>query len=182
MWNKIQKIYIGNQLVRPQNPVLFDFGDWTNSQWTTTGTQWTITKTSSYVSFSNSNGFSQNQLSEYKIDFTKNFLFECRANIPNTVASYHMVSLWLWWFGTSWESNRRYKIWGVVGNNDYGWDTNNWPRDFFFRRENGTFTLWWDGVTKWTGTYTLTGQESPYLWEQVYRDTLTIYTAKLTYL
>lgn len=179
-WN-VKEVYVGTTKVRPPETVLFDYWDWTNSQWTTTGKQWTITRTSSYISFYGS-GFSQNELSEYEIDFTKNFLFEFRADIPNTTASSHRVSLWIASFGTSWESNRRNKIWGVVNNTDYGWDTNNWPRDFFFRWENGTFTIWWDGVTKWTGTYTLTGQESPYLREQVYKNTLTIYTAKLTYL
>lgn len=188
MWNKIQKIYIGNQLVRPQNPVLFDFWDWTNSQWTTFWTQWTINKTSSSISFSNGNNFCKNYLSGYEIDIGKDFLFEFNATIPSTSASFHYIGLGTSqngystvFIGTNYISN---------GKISYAWPGINWTNsgeniasniDYFIKREWNVLTLWRWWVTKYTdNNFTETG--TVYVGEQNYRSTLIINTAKFTYL
>ena len=195
MWNKIQKIYIGNQLVRPQNPVLFDFWDWTNSQWTvwpsSSAQQWTITKTSTYISFYNRNNNTSNYLSQYPIDWTKDFLLEFRGNIPNTSLSYH----WIWIttapggnnidFHTNRESTYRNKIWcetyDWTTTVRQGWETNPWTADYFIKKEWNVLTMWRNWATKYT-TSNFSFASTYYLNEWVYRSTATIYTAKLTYL
>ncbi len=184
MWYKINWIYVWNQKVRPaqSSQVLFDYGDWTNSQWTTFWTQWTITKTSSSVAFSNSSGFCQNTLADYTIDISRDFLFEFNADIPTTNASYHYVELW--WvanIGTNWEHS--WKICYIAPN--IWWQATNeniaGARDYFIRREWNVLTIWWDNTAKYTdNNCTLTGTYS--ISEQNYSSTLIIYTAKFTYL
>lgn len=168
---------------------LFDFGDWSNSIWSVFSwwTGWTVTKTSTYVSFYNSGGYAQDYLSQYLIDWSKDFLFEMRANIPNTYVGYHSCGLvdstntrgvFFW---TSWESNRRNKIFCCTPSDWNGWETNPWTANYFIRKQGTTLTMGWWGVTKRTEN-NFTSDTGYYLFSQVYRDTLTIYTAKLTYL
>lgn len=196
MWYKVQKIYVWDNLVWPeQSSVYFDFWDWTNSQWTvwpaSAAEQWTITKTSTYISFYNGSNNTSNYLSQYPIDWTKDFLLELRCNIPNTSLSYHTV--WLITaqdnneigFHTSRESTYRNKIWCQTY--DWttriiqGWETNPWTADYFIKKEWNVLTMWRNWVTKYT-TSNFSFANTYYLREAVYRATVTIYTAKLTYL
>lgn len=192
MWQTIKKVYVWTNQVRPvEAPTpIFDFGDWTNSEWTTFGREWTVTKSSSQITFSNSSNFSQNYLSQFEIDWTKDFLLEFTANIPNTTASFHYLWVWtrndnFWIFlvGTSYRTGERNYI--CTKTPDLDWvnsgEANNGTKDFFMRKVWTTLTIWWDGVVKCTDSnFTTTG--TWYFGEQVYRDTLTLYTAKLTYL
>ena len=170
------------------DPVLFDFWDWTNSVWTYTQAsyQWTVTKYTDKITFA-SGGFSTNYLSEYEIDWTRDFLLEFNGNIPNTASSYH----WIWltdlvndsasiFFRTSYESSYRNKINCYVNSAKNNAESNPWTADYFIKKEWNTLTMWWGGITKYTATHTFV--DKYYFMEQVYRDTLTINTAKLTYL
>ena len=190
MWYKLKRILIypdgvtEKQVYPAHKPeVYFNFWDWTNSTWTTTGTQWTVTKYSDRITFYNSSNVSQNYLSQYPIDCTKDFLLEYNAAIPNTSQSYHYV--WLSdlstkgvFIGTRWENANKF-MWNIDGT-----FTNTsealWQKNFFIKKEWDTLSFGWDDTVKYTGTYTFPA--TLYLYEQVYRNTLTIYTAKLTYL
>lgn len=196
MWNKIQRIYVGENLVRPINPILFDFGDWTSSEWVVpwgTTPQGTVTKSSTQVTFYRSSGFCNNRMINYPIDWTKDFLLEMYANIPNTTVSNHRLGLipsdssTTMKFETNYESNRRNKMWCCVGaifysnGTYYWWDANSWPKNYFIKKEWTVLTMGWDGTTIYTdNNYTFANEY--YLCEWVYNATLTIYTAKLTYL
>lgn len=170
-------------LVRPQSQpsVLFEYWDWSSSQWTESSswTQWTITKTASYITFYRGGWYCENYMSWDAIDWTKNFLLEFNGNIPNTSVGYHWAGL-KWdetlTFFTNWESPNYWKIccWTYK-------ETNPWTVDYFIKKEWTVLTMgrWW--VTKYTdNNYTFSN--TYYLYEQVYNDTLTINTAKLTYL
>ena len=169
-----------------ESKILFDYWDWTNSEWTVwpNWTQWTVTKYTDRVTFYNGSWSSSNYLSQYPIDCTKDFLLEFRWYIPNTSASYHTINLANTSnknisFNTRWETQ-----WTMFINIDGNWITsvwsNPWTADYFIKKEWTTLTMWWGGDTKYTTTYTFPSEF--YLSEGVYRDTLTIYTAKLTYL
>ena len=174
--------------------VYFDFWDWTNSWWTAWGVQGTVTKYSNKVTFYNSGNFCQNKLSQYPIDWTANFLLEFNANIPNTSASYHRLWLqnvavdWGITFETGWESNHRNKIfcrtdtnWSNWNGNWYAGESNPWTTDYFIKKEWNVLTMWWGWATKYTdNNYSFEAEY--YLAETVYNDTMTINTAKLTYL
>lgn len=195
MWYKVNNIYVWDNLVWPeQSSVYFDFWDWTNSVWTVwpdSSEWWTITKTATYVSFYDSSRSSINYLSQYPIDWTKDFLLEFNANIPNTSLSYHTV--WLTTaqsnnrigFNTNRESTYRNKIWcetyDWTTTLRQGWETNPWTADYFIKKEWNVLTMWRNWATKYT-TSSFPFASTYYLREQVYRSTLTIYTAKLTYL
>ena len=165
---------------------LFNFGDWTNSEWTTTWQQGTITKYTDKITFYNSSNYASNYLSQYPIDWTKDFLLEMRAYLPSTSAGYHHLGLHTVesWnqdiiFETNWE-NRNYFYCTVFGSRNWTWSYNPWTVNYFIKKEWNTLTMGWDGVVKYTGTVSLSRQY--YLYESAYRDTVTIYTAKLTYL
>jgi hypothetical protein len=196
MWYKVKKIYVWNNLVWPEeSSAYFDFWDWTNSQWTvwpaSSAEQWTITKTATYISFYNGSSNTSNYLSQYPIDWTKNFLLEFNANIPNTSLSYH--SIWLVTaqndnsidFHTNRESTYRNKIWcetyDWTNRVRQSWETNPWTADYFIKKEWNALTMWWNWVTKYTAS-NFSFASTYYLFEGVYRATATIYTAKLTYL
>ena len=168
------------------DPVLFDFWDWTNSAWVSDGSspQWTVTKYSNKITFANSTGYAINLLSWYDIDWTKDFILEMNANIPNTGSWYNNIMLaWSstsFWFETSWSNN--YKMNFNINWSHINWNESNpWTADFFIKKEWTVLTMgrWW--AAKYTNT-SFTFENTYRLYEQVYRDTLTINTAKLTYL
>ena len=167
--------------------VLFNYWDWTNSTWTVrpNETQWTVTKTSTYVSFYNSSAYSQNYLSQYPIDWSKDFLLEMRAYMPSTNRGSHNIVIRSldgtksMWFGTDLTNYNIMKCWTEAGN--VTWWGNPWTADYFIRKEWTTVTIGRNNTTIYTNNnYTSTAQY--YLYEGVYNDTLTIFTAKLTYL
>lgn len=175
-----------------ENKILFDYWDWTNSEWTVVpgSNQWTVTKYTDRATFYNGSADCSNYLSSDPIDWTKDFLFEVRANIPNTSVSYHGVYLLdignsSIGFNTNRESSYRNQIWCQLWNTSssqrYAGESNSWTRDYFIRKEWNVLTMWRDGATKYTNN-NYTFASTYYVNEWVYRDTLTIYTAKLTYL
>lgn len=184
----VKRVMLGSTQVRPVVKPYFEFWDWTNTTWTTFWTQWTITKYSDRITFANSSGYTNNELSQYPVDWTKDFLLEFRADIPDTRQGYDRVGLNKTWTNLGWicigvNREQRGKLYiNVDGVNWWSSETNSGTKDFFIRREWSTISAWWDGVTKYTTTYTWTYGLT--LAEQGYRDwgTLTIYTAKLTYL
>lgn len=191
MWYKLTWIYVRpngvEKKVRPTETVLFNFGDWTDSQWTETSSwsQWTITKTANYITFYHSSNYAVNYLSQYPIDWTKDFLLEMNADIPNTSRGYNYLGL-IWanysiTFETNWESSWRNKINCDTSAWRNGAETNPWTADYFIKKEWNVLTMgrWW--ATKYTNN-NYTFDSTYYLEEKVYRDTLTINTAKLTYL
>ena len=165
---------------------LFDFGDWTNSEWTVNSwAQSNISKQTDRISFYNSSNYISSYLSQYEIDWTKDFLLEMRAYLPSTSAGYHFLTLdtaeWnntYIWFRTRRES--RGTLFCSVNWSDYAWVSNPWTQDFFIKKEWNTLSMGRWGVVKYTTTHTFASKY--YLNESVYRDTITIYTAKLTYL
>lgn len=187
MGYKIQEIYVWSQKVRPTEIVLFDYWDWTDSVWTAwprpSSPAWNITKTSSYISFS---GSWQNYLSEYPIDWTKDFLLEFNANIGDTHYSYHYVGLvtiqntWGIFLQTNWEHYWEIAF-DVNWTRSYSGETNPWTADYFIKKEWNVLTMWWGGVTKYTDS-NYTFETEYYLMENTYDNTITINTAKLTYL
>lgn len=188
---EVENMYIGGS----SQTILFDFWDWTNTSWLRNGTQWpewTVTKSVDQITFYNS-GFCRNYMETYIIDWTKDFLLEMNADIPNTTQSNHRLGLRCKTsenaikFETSWETNYRNKMWCCpddpfwTTSHYYAWETNPWRADYFIKKEWNVLTMWRGGATKYTdNNYTF--EESYYLIEGVYNKTLTIYTAKLTYL
>lgn len=194
MWYKLKRILIypdgvTEKQVRPtqSSQVLFDFWDWTNSQWSVWwGSQWTITKTANSIMFSIGTDYSTNYLSQYPIDWTKDFLLEFNANIPSTSVGTHQAGLYnpniTIAFTTAWQSSYRNKMRCHAGGQyvaDGG--ANPWTADYFIKKEWNVLTMWWNNTTVYTdNNYSF--ESEYYLCEQVYNDTLTINTAKLTYL
>ena len=178
------------------SPILFNFGDWSGSEWVQpwqTVPQGTVTTSSSQVTFYRSGNFCHNRMINYPIDWTKDFLLEMNANIPNTTVSNHRLGLRPYdnsttmKFETNYESAYKNKMWCCVGatftgvGTYYWWDANSWPKNYFIKKEWTVLTMGWDGTTIYTdNNYTFATEY--YLCEQVYNATLTIYTAKLTYL
>ena len=199
VWNdEIKAVYIGNNKVRPTaSQILFDFGDWASSEWFNSwegATQGTVTKSTTQVTFYRSSAFCNNRMVNYPIDWTRDFLLEMNANIPNTTVSNHRLGLIphntqavTMKFETNYETNRRNKMWCCVGARFYAngtyywWTANSWPKDYFIKKEWTVLTMGWDNTIIYTdNNYTF--EDVYYLCEWVYNTTLTIYTAKLTYL
>ena len=192
-WNDV---WLQELQLRPSSSsVLFDFGDWTSTTWNRFGTQspeWTVTKSVNQITFYNS-GFCRNYMETYIIDWTRDFLLEMNADIPNTTQSNHRLGLipadnsTTMKFETNYESAYRNKMWCCVGATFYAngtyywWDANSWPKDYFIKKEWTVLTMGRDNTTIYTdNNYTFADEY--YLCEWVYNKTLTIYTAKLTYL
>lgn len=173
------------QKIWPTETILFDYWDWTDSVWTAwpnVQSSWTITKTSSNITFYQT----RNYLSEYPIDWTKDFLLEFNGNLPSTNLSYSWVGLitsqgtWIVNIQTNWEHYNEMAF-ETNWNKSYSWETNPWTVDYFIKKEWNVLTMGWGGVAKYTNS-NYTFESEYFLQENVYTDNLTINTAKLTYL